>query len=138
MIRRGIPIGSYRVRRRFDDDRPVWRVEQRVLDRQGGQVVGRWVFKAEGTAWGQQLLQITGQSPYGRECDCYPWGVNPDSYEGPQRHCAVHNPWQPCSRCGKPCAYLDHADGGPGQGWRHIFPADDRQMHVGYPMPRER
>lgn len=47
------------------------------------------------------------------------------------------HPVKACSYpgCGKPCAYLDHANGG-GQGWRHIDPAHDGPDHIGYPMRR--
>lgn len=50
---------------------------------------------------------------------------------------------QPCSfpGCGKPTAYLPHADNdqgnGVGYGWRHVNPADEAENHVGYPMSRE-
>lgn len=44
----------------------------------------------------------------------------------------------PCSYpgCGKPTAWLRHADGGIGWGWRHINPDDEVKSHVGYPMER--
>jgi hypothetical protein len=46
-------------------------------------------------------------------------------------------PVLPCSYpgCGRPTAYLMHADG-QGYGWRHVFPSDEALDHVGYPMPR--
>jgi hypothetical protein len=45
----------------------------------------------------------------------------------------------PCSypNCDQPTAYLPHADGGPGAGWRHVDPVADQALsHVGYPMVR--
>lgn len=57
--------------------------------------------------------------------------------DGPWERLAVS--WSPCSYpgCSKPTAYLPHADGGAGSGWRHVDPRDEVDSHVGYPMSRE-
>lgn len=40
-------------------------------------------------AGGQGQSAVT-EPPSPPECDCYPGGFTPDTYEGPQRHCRTH------------------------------------------------
>lgn len=69
----------------------------------------------------------------GQDLDVSPGLRGPDKND--LEKCSYVDGYGPCSHA---VAYLAHADGGAGWGWRHIdSDFDDIANHVGYPMERD-